>query len=114
MAQLSTTVEHDLDADVTTVTVYGDLDLGTAATLRSALLKALVDCPVAIIADLTSCHVTTPIALAVFPAVVRLGISRPSVLIAVAGLGDEHGSAALGAVSTFPTAQAARVAIATK
>src|SRR5262249_3033588 len=77
---------------------------------------ALVDCPVAIIADLTHCRIANLAALTVFPSIARVGVSRPSVLIAVAGLTEypaDAPPAALGAVPTVPTAAAARGRITT-
>jgi anti-anti-sigma regulatory factor len=72
MTGLTTTVDHSPDTDITTIVVDGELDLATTTTVRAALLKALAECPVAVIVDMTRCHVITTAGLAVFPSVRRL------------------------------------------
>jgi anti-sigma regulatory factor (Ser/Thr protein kinase) len=121
MAALTTTVNHDLVADVTVVRVRGWLDLRTAALMRAALLKCVSECPSAIVVDVSDCLAGVPAALTVFPAVFCHQSAQPIVAGLLSGVSKEFvrdgGAAALGPISTYATlpqaldaAEAARTA----
>jgi anti-anti-sigma factor len=97
-----------------TLSVRGNLDFGTTTMVRAALLKALADCPVAIIVDLAECHVMTTAALAVFPTIAQRHMPDPSLGIAVAGLSEDEDAltpAALGPIPTYPNVHTAYAAL---
>lgn len=114
MVGLRTRVDRGVGADIVTLSVRGDLDFARATTVRAALLKALADCPVAIIVDLTECHVQAPAALAVFPTIAQRHTLDPSLVIAVAGLSEDEDAralAALGRIPTYPNVHTAYAAL---
>ena len=107
MATLTTTVDHDLGADVTVVRVRGWLDLRTVVLMRAALLKCISECPSAIVVDVSDCLAGAPAALTVFPAVASHQTAQPTVAVMLCGVTEEFvrsgGAAALGPVSTYAT-----------
>ena len=117
MAELTTDVIRNLDADVTTVRVSGVLDLRTAAEMRAVMLKVIAECPAAMIVDVSDCTAAHPAALTVFPAVTRHHAWQPVVAIFLSGVDANFlahgGRAALGSVPAFAsTERAAAVAAA--
>jgi len=111
MAELSTDVIRNLDADVTTVRVSGVLDIRTAAEVRAVLLKVIAECPVAVIVDVSECSAAHPAALTVFPAVTRHHAWQPAVAVSLGGADptffDHGGRAALGNVPAYASTQSA-------
>jgi anti-sigma regulatory factor (Ser/Thr protein kinase) len=63
MDSLTVSVDRDLDADVATVTLAGELTLRSASTLRTTLQKCLAECPASIVVDLRDVAVLWPPAL---------------------------------------------------
>src|SRR5262249_4591480 len=114
MAQLSTAVVRDLEADVTTVRVNGVLDLQTAAEVRAVLLKVIAECPAAVIVDVAGCTAAHPAALTVFPAVTRHHAWQPVVAVSLGGADYSFlahgGRAALGNVPAYASTEAAAAA----
>jgi len=102
---LTTTVRHDLAADVAVMRVEGELNLGTAPAMRAALLTCVADCPSAIVVDVAQCLPENPAALSVFPSVARHEAAQPTVAVLVCGVTSDFlrngGSAALGPIRTY-------------
>ena len=107
MATLTTTVRHDVSADVVFIKATGGLDLRTANVMRALLLRCRAECPTAIVVDITECSADAPAALTVFPSVARHQDAHPLVTILLCGVTSDFlrngGSAALGAIRTFRT-----------
>jgi anti-sigma regulatory factor (Ser/Thr protein kinase) len=116
MAQLSTAVVRNIEADVTTVRVAGVLDLQTAAEVRAVLLKVIAECPAAVIVDVSECTAAHPAALTVFPAVTRHHAWQPVVPVSLGGADHSFlthgGQAALGNVPVYTSTEAAATAVA--
>ena len=116
MAQLSTAVVRNLDADITTVRVDGVLDLHTAAEMRSVLVKVIAECPSALVVDVSDCTAAHPAALTVFPAVTRHHAWQPVVPVLLSGADQSFlaygGQAALGKVPAYGSTDAAAAAAA--
>jgi len=113
---LTTTAEYDVAADVATVRAHGRLDLRTAPMMRAALLKAVAECPVAVIVNVTDCVAGHSAALTVFPAVARHQAGQPTVALLLSGADEDFlrdgGRAALGPVASYRTDDEARAAAA--
>jgi anti-anti-sigma regulatory factor len=65
------TCEIDRTRAVTVLQLTGDLWLGNVHEVRAALLKCVVECPEAVVVDLSRVHVEAPVVLTVFGAVAR-------------------------------------------
>jgi anti-sigma regulatory factor (Ser/Thr protein kinase) len=104
MGALTVMLSRDLDADVAFVDLQGRLALSTAATIRSAMVKCIAECPTAVIVDVSGCVVDTLAALTVFPAVARHQDQQPSVALLVCG-GDDtfHRASARAVLGSVPT-----------
>src|SRR4051812_4920321 len=63
--------DRDLDSGVTTVSLNGDLTWATASTVRGALAKCVVECPVAVIVELSGLRAARSSMLSVFPTAAR-------------------------------------------
>lgn len=85
MAALDISVERDLDANVTVLRPTGPLDLATAVTMRSALMKAIAECPLAVIVDMSACRPASAVALTVFASSARASRSLPAVAMLLCG-----------------------------
>jgi anti-sigma regulatory factor (Ser/Thr protein kinase) len=68
---LGTTVRHDHEADVTVITVTGELTMNSARQLWTAMAKRLADCPVGVVVDIRLLHQVDPLALTIFRAAAR-------------------------------------------
>ncbi|WP_035857389.1 STAS domain-containing protein [Cryptosporangium arvum] len=76
----------DRTQPITVLQLVGDLRLGTVHQVRAALLKCLVECPEAVIVDLSQADVSSATALSVFGAVSRRAAEWPVVpLVLTAG-----------------------------
>jgi len=69
---------------VTVVEARGRLDLDTAGQLRDALIKCLVDCPEAVVVDLSALDVETDLPLSVFRVVRRHAAIWPAIPVLLA------------------------------
>ncbi|GAA0282279.1 STAS domain-containing protein [Cryptosporangium japonicum] len=69
----------DRTQPVTVLQLVGDLRLGAVHQVRGALLKCLVECPEAVIVDLSRAHVSSTTTLSVFGAVSRRAADWPVV-----------------------------------
>jgi DNA-binding CsgD family transcriptional regulator len=63
--------DRDLDSGVTTVWLDGDLTWSTVSAVRLALAKCVVECPVAVIVELSGLRADRPGVLSVFPTAAR-------------------------------------------
>lgn len=73
------TCEIDRTLSVTVLQLVGDLRLSTVHQVRAALLMCLVECPEAVIVDLSRTHFGSKTALTVFGAVSRRAAAWPVV-----------------------------------
>ncbi|MFG1928401.1 STAS domain-containing protein [Cryptosporangium sp. NPDC048952] len=73
------TCQIDRTLPVTVLHLAGELRLGTVHQIRAALIKCLVECPEAVIVDLSHAEVPSPVALSVFGAVSRRASEWPVV-----------------------------------
>ena len=107
MLALTTTVSHDLVADVTVVRARGCLSLVTAPVMRAALLKCIAECPSAVVVDVTGCDSGSAAALTVFPAAAYGRAAQPTVPVLLCGPDRwflrNGGLAALGTVPVYGT-----------
>lgn len=78
------TCEIDRTLPVTLLQLVGELRLGTVHQVRSALLKCVVECPEAVVVDLSRALVASPVALSVFGAVSRRADPWPVVPLVLA------------------------------
>jgi anti-sigma regulatory factor (Ser/Thr protein kinase)/anti-anti-sigma regulatory factor len=92
MSDLTSTVDRDLDSGVITLRFAGDLTLAATPTMRTALLKGLAECPLALVVDLAELTVTSPVALTVLVAAQRRPRNGPPVALLVC-TGPERPSA---------------------
>src|SRR5262245_56199899 len=81
--ELDIAVRRDLERDVTLVSPTGMLSLGTAGQMRSALVKCMVECPCAVVVDLSACLIANTAVLTIFPAVAAEYTSPAAALILV-------------------------------
>ena len=111
MHELSTTVRHDVDRDVTVVTVRGVLDLNTAVAMRTTLAKCIAECPSAVIADVSACTADGLGSVTVFPTAARKQALQPIVALLLADSTgrflDRSRRAALGQVPAYPDIETA-------
>jgi DNA-binding CsgD family transcriptional regulator len=63
--------DRDLDSGVTTVWLDGELTWSTVSAVRLAVAKGVVECPVAVIVELSGVRAARPGVLNVFPAAAR-------------------------------------------
>jgi anti-anti-sigma regulatory factor len=73
------TCEIDRTLPVTVLQLVGDLRLSTVHQVRAALLKCLVECPEAVVVDLSRADLVSKTALSVFGAVSRRAAAWPVV-----------------------------------
>ena len=78
------TCEIDRTLPVTVLQLTGDLRLGTVHEVRAALLKCLVECPAAVVVDLSGAWIASRTSLTVFGAVTRRADPWPPVPLVVA------------------------------
>ena len=112
---LTVTTDTDPTIDVITVTLSGVLDLTSAPTVRTALLKALARSPEAVVVDLGQVRVERRSRLTVFPAAVRCCADPPVALLLYGASAELTGLMAggvLGGVPVFPTRAVALAALA--
>jgi anti-anti-sigma regulatory factor len=79
--------EVELSGPVTVVSVSGELDLATVATVRTALYKTLAEHPTAIVVDLAAVEVHDDVTLTMFGAFARAAAGWPGcpVLLSAGG-----------------------------
>lgn len=111
MSGLTASVQHDLARDVSTATFAGDLTLTSVPIVRSTVLKAMADCPSAILVDLREVRVSSPVALTVLPAVAQRRDFLPDVSVLVClspeAMTGPRERAALGDLPVYSSASAA-------
>jgi anti-sigma regulatory factor (Ser/Thr protein kinase) len=114
MGTLTASLQHDLDADVATMTLAGDLTFTSTPRVRSALLKCFADCPSAIVVDLRGVALESPVVLTVLPAVSRRSEVRPDVALLICMTGDAINNgrvrACLGSLPVYRLMEEALVA----
>ncbi|MFC7483640.1 STAS domain-containing protein [Luedemannella flava] len=84
--------------DVIAVHPSGPLDLAATARLRSVLLKALAEAPLAIILDMRQLVIVDDVCLTMLPAVAKRAAGEPGTALLLYGVGVEavRGMSALG------------------
>src|SRR6187431_2901549 len=65
---------RDLGSGVTTVWLHGELTWATASTVRAALATCVVECPVAVIVELSGLRAERSGVLSVLPAAARRAV----------------------------------------
>jgi len=113
MLPLTAAINRDLRADVTTITLNGELNLDTVASVRASLLKCQAECPAAIVVDLRLVRVAQPVALTVFPTAAKrqdFGPDSPILLCLGAILDVELIRASVGPLPLYDTPETARLA----
>jgi hypothetical protein len=107
---------HNINADVTLLTLRGVLDMSSAPVARDALAKCLAECPTAVVVDLQRVEVAQPLALAVFRSTVhawhrRAGAGGPEVAVLLT-LAHERSPLVRTCVGDLPVSDTAAAAVA--
>ena len=92
--------ERDLDSGVTTVRLGGELTWATAASVRAALAKCVVECPVAVIVELSGLRAARSGVLSVLPTAARRAARDHGVPLVLCAPRPEH-AGPLAASRTF-------------
>lgn len=115
MADATTTVRRDLTADLTVVTVVGELTVAASPGIRKTLSKCLAECPSALVVDLTGLVVVpTPVWLTVFLAAAQHQEQLPEVPVLLCGdvVSDGAPKAYLGSLGAYANLGTALEAVA--
>jgi anti-sigma regulatory factor (Ser/Thr protein kinase) len=113
MLPLTAAINRDLIADVTTITLNGELNLDTVSNVRASLLKCQAECPAAIVVDLRQVQVSQPVALTVFPTAAKrqdFGPECPILLCLGPILNIELVRASVRPLALYDTPETARLA----
>ena len=89
MMMIDFATDRDLETGATTVRLHGDLTAATLTRVRFAVGKAAVECPTAVIVELSGLHTAAPHLLSVFATTAHQVQSSWGVPVLLCGAGPE-------------------------